>query len=384
MKHTGRLSRSFVERVSAPGRYGDGRGGFGLSLLVKPRAGGGWSKTYSQRLRVQGRVVVIGLGPHPLQTLDKARGIAVDNARVAWEGGDPRRQVVKIPTFGEAAELVIAAHVESWKDNGKTEKDWRAILRDYVLPKLGNRRVDQLDTQEVGAVLSPIWNAKRPTAEKARRRISAIMAWAVAQGHRADNPCADLTAILGNGSHKTKHQEALPHAAVGAALATIRASDGWVGARDALEFLILTAARSGEVRGARWDEIDLDAATWAIPADHTKTGAEHVIPLSVRAVAVVTRAQGYADASGLVFPSATGREMAAVILRRVLDASKVKATVHGFRSSFRDWAAETGVDRQLAESALGHVVGGVEGAYLRSALVERRRPCMQAWADYVG
>ena len=219
---------------------------------------------------------MIGLGPHPLQTLDKARGIAVDNARVAWEGGDPRRQVVKIPTFGEAAELVIAAHVESWKDNGKTEKDWRAILRDYVLPKLGNRRVDQLDTQEVGAVLSPIWNAKRPTAEKARRRISAIMAWAVAQGHRADNPCADLTAILGNGSHKTKHQEALPHAAVGAALATIRASDGWVGARDALEFLILTAARSGEVRGARWDEIDLDAATWAIPADQrTKTGAEH-------------------------------------------------------------------------------------------------------------
>ena len=197
MKHTGRLSRSFVERVSAPGRYGDGAAASGSRYWSSRELAAGWSKTYSQRLRVQGRVVVIGLGPHPLQTLDKARGIAVDNARVAWEGGDPRRQVVKIPTFGEAAELVIAAHVESWKDNGKTEKDWRAILRDYVLPKLGNRRVDQLDTQEVGAVLSPIWNAKRPTAEKARRRISAVMAWAVAQGHRADNPCADLTAILG-------------------------------------------------------------------------------------------------------------------------------------------------------------------------------------------
>ena len=380
MKYTGRLSKTFVDRVNAPGRYGDGRGGFGLSLLVKPTKNGGWSRTYSQRLRVQGLVVNIGLGPAQFVTLDDARAQAIDNARVAWGGGDPRKPKVTVPTFADVAELVIAERAKSWTP--ATTQDWRGTIGRYVLPKLGSRRIDQIDTQDVYAVLEHLLD-KPSVAGKIRRYTSTVMTWAVAHSHRPDNPVDAVKALLPKSKGHTEHHKALPHSEIGAALETIRAANGYPGARDALEFLILTAARSGEVRGARWDEIDLDAATWTIPADRTKTGAEHTVPLSVRAVEALGRANAYNDASGLIFPSSTGRTMSAIILRRVLDTNGIDATVHGFRSSFRDWCAENGTDRELAESALAHVVGGVEGAYRRSDLLNRRRELMQAWADYI-
>ena len=213
--------------------------------------------------------------------------------------------------------------------------------------------------------------------------MATVFARAVGMGYRTDNPAVDVRGMLPKNGHKVNHDDAMPHAEVGAALARLRELDAYTVAKDALEFLIVTATRSADVTGARWAEIDLDAMTWTIPAERYKTGLEHVVPLPRLAVAVLKRAEGYRDTTGLLFPSARGFQMHRPILSRVLCKIANNATVHGFRSSFRDWCAETGVDRALAESSLGHVVGGVEGAYLRSALVERRRPVMQAWADYL-
>ena len=358
------------------------RAGFGLSLLVKARAGEGFSKTFSQRLRVHGQPVYIGLGAYPLIRLSEAREIAIDNARMAAHGGDPRQpKVSTVPTFAELAEVVIEQGAASWAT--ATTQDWRAAMARHIYPKLGARPVNQITAQDLLGVLEPINRATPTAAEKVRRYVATVVDRAVGLGHRSDNPAVAVRSLLPANGHKVQHQAAMPHADIGAALARLREMDAYTGAKDALEFLILTATRTGEVTGARWTEIDLDAATWTIPGSRTKTSSEHVAVLSRMAVAVLERAKQYIDATGLVFPSARGGQMHRPILTRVLSKIAKTATVHGFRSSFRDWCAETGVDRALAESALGHVTGGVEGAYLRSTLTERRRPVMQAWADYL-
>ena len=379
MKRPTRLSESFIRSVKTASRYGDGPGGFGLSLLVKPRAGEGFSKSFAQRLRVHGSPVYIGLGAYPLLKLSEAREIAIDNARIASRGGDPRQTPLVIPTFAELAEVVITQGATTWATN--TAKDWRGTFERYVYPKLGGRAIDTITAQDLLGVLEPIL---APTAaEKVRRNVATVFARSVAQGYRTDNPAVDIRAMLPKNGHKVNHHDAMPHAEIRAALARLSEMDAYAVAKDALEFVILTATRSAEVTGAQWTEIDLDAMTWTIPAERYKTGLEHVVPLSRRAAETLKRAEGY-RATGLVFAAARGGQMQRPILTRVLGKLDKNATVHGFRSSFRDWCAETGVDRALAESALRHVVGGVEGAYLRSALVERRRPLMQAWADYLG
>ena len=377
MNRPARLSESFIRSVKTASRYGDGPGGFGLSLLVKPRAGEGFSKSFAQRLRVHGSPVYIGLGAYPLLRLSEAREIAIDNARIASRGGDPRQTPLMIPTFAELAEVVITQGATTWATN--TAKDWRGTFERYVYPKLGGRAIDTITAQDLLGVLEPIL---APTAaEKVRRNVATVFARSIAQGFRTDNPAVDVRAMLPKNGHKVNHHDAMPHARIGAALARLSELDAYAGAKDALEFVILTATRSAEVTGAQWTEIDLDAMTWTIPVERYKTGLEHVVPLSRRAAETLKRAEGY-RATGLVFAATRGGQMQRPILTRVL--SKIaNATVHGFRSSFRDWCAETGVDRALAESALGHIVGGVEGAYLRSALIERRRPVMQTWADYL-
>ena len=382
MQRPTRLSESFIRTVKVASRYGDGRGGYGLSLLVKPRADGGFSKTFAQRLRIHGKPVFIGLGAWPLFRLSEAREMAIDNARMAAHGGDPRQpKVGAVPTFAELAEIVIAQGAETWAT--ATTQDWRGAMVRYVYPTLGAIPVNLITAQDLLRVLEPIASTTTTQAEKVRRNIQIILARAVGLGHRTDNPAGAVKSLLPTNGHKVKHQAAMPHAEVGAALGRLRKLDAYGAAKDALEFLILTAARSGEVTGARWNEIDLDAATWTIPADRTKTDAAHVVTLSRMAVEVLKRASQYMDASGLVFVAARGGQMQRPILTRVLNKLDKSATVHGFRSSFRDWAAESGVARDVAESVLAHVVAGVEGAYLRSGLVERRRPVMQAWADYL-
>ena len=377
------LSAAFVKTVRTPGRFGDGRGGHGLSLLVKSTTTGRLSKSWSQRLRVDGQPVNMGLGSFPVVSLAEARAAALSNRRAVAKGLDPRNLAAGVPTFSEAAGKVIDLNAPNWR-NPKSAAQWRASLRDYA-GSLSGRKVDTITSGDVLAVLMPIWNDKRETARRVRQRISAIMKWAIASGFRPDNPAGDaIAAALPKNGGARKHQAALPHADVGAALAKIRECGAWSTTKLALEFATLTAARSGEVRGARWEEIDLDAATWIVPGDRMKTGREHRVPLSKRALEVLGEVRAYRDRSGLIFPSATGRPLSDNTLSKMLRENGIGCVVHGMRSSFRDWAGDTGQAREVAEAALAHTVrNAVEAAYARSDLFERRRTMMEDWAEYL-
>ena len=328
----------------------------------------------------------MGLGAYPVVTLARARQKALANARMVSEGRDPRDGARRAPTFERAVETVIGIHAENWKDGGKSAAQWRASLRDYAVPKIGAKRVDRVSTADVMAVLLPIWSTKRETARRVRQRIGAVMKWAVAQGFRQDNPAGDaISAALPKNSVRRQHQRALPHAQVAEALALVRASKAHRATALAFEFLVMTACRSGEVRGARWHEVDGAAATWTVPPERMKTKLEHRVPLSSQAVAVLEEARAAADTSGLVFPSPTGRMLSDSTLSKLLRELGIGAVPHGFRSSFRDWAAErTDVPREVCELALAHVNSDrVEAAYRRSDLFDRRRELMQAWGSYV-
>ena len=246
--------------------------------------------------------------------------------------------------------------------------------------------MDRISPADVMEVLLPIWSTKRETARRVRQRIGAVMKWAVAQGYREDNPAGDaISAALPKNSVRHQHQRALPHAQVAEALARVRASKAHWATVMAFEFLVLTACRSGEVRGARWKEVDAAAATWTVPPSRMKAKLEHRVPLSDRAVAVLDEAREIADESGLVFPSPTGCVLSDSTLSKLLRELGIGAVPHGFRSSFRDWAAEcSDARREVCELALAHVNSDrVEAAYRRSDLFERRRELMADWADYV-
>ncbi|MCY3811206.1 MAG: site-specific integrase [Gammaproteobacteria bacterium] len=382
------LSATFVKTVNVPGRYGDGRGGLGLSLLVRPGSRSHLAKCWTQSVRISGKPTSLGLGRYPVVTLALARQRALENAQSIAEGRDPRRRSGRgAPTFADAVEKVMAIHAGNWKPGGRTEESWRATLRDYVLPRLGDMPVDAITGSDVMAVLQPIWTAKRETAKRVRARIGAVMKWAVAQGHRADNPAGDtLAAALPNNAVRRVHHKALPHAEVAAALRKVRGSNAYRGAALAFELLVLTATRSGEVRSAVWDDVDLESAVWTIPAERMKAGLAHRVPLSDQALALLDEARReLSHGGGTVFPSPTGcvqRNRALVTLVHQLG---IRAVPHGFRSSFRDWAAEcTDTPREVCELALAHVNRDrVEAAYRRSDLFERRRTLMQDWADYL-
>ena len=382
------LSATFVKTVNVPGRYGDGRGGLGLSLLVRHGRRSCVAKCWTQSVRIDGRPTSLGLGRYPVVTLALARQKALENAQAIAEGRDPRRRSVRgTPTFAEACDKVMAIHAPNWKPGGRTEGSWRSTLRDYILPRLGDMPVDTVTGKDVMAVLQPIWTEKRETAKRVRSRIAAVMKWAVAQGHRSDNPAGEaLAAALPNNAVRRQHHKALPHAEVGAAVRKVRGSDAYRGAVLAFELLVLTATRSGEVRSAAWNDIDLEGAVWTIPAERMKAGLAHRVPLSQRALVLLDEARReLPHGAGIVFPSPTGcvqRNRALATLVRELG---IDAVPHGFRSSFRDWAAEcTDAPREVCELALAHVNRDrVEAAYRRSDLFERRRALMQQWADYL-
>ncbi len=384
MRRPKQLSGAFVKTVTQPGRYGDGRGGHGLSLLVKPTTTGRLSKTWSQRLQIHGKAVNIGLGSFPVTTLADARKKALANRRTVARGADPLGS--GIPTFAEAVDKVIAIHRGSWRAGSKSEVQWRASLRDYATPGLGDKRVDQVTTADVLSVLVPIWNIKRETARRVRQRVGAVMKWAVAKGYREDNPAGDaIGAALPRHGGSTRHFPALPHSQVSSALAIVQASGAWIGTKLAFEFLVLTAARSGEARNARWEEIDLENATWTVPGERMKAGRSHRVPLSPQAVAVLHTARVIVDGGALIFPASTGRALSAMTMTKLVRELGIEAVPHGFRASFRDWAAEeTDHPREVIEAALAHVVRNkVEAAYRRTDLFERRRRLMDDWAAYL-
>ena len=377
------LSAAFVRTVARAGRYGDGRGGYGLSLLVKPMANGRISKTWSQRVKLAGRPNNLGIGRYPVVSLAEARAAALKNVQQIAKGVDPRGGGV--PTFEAAAGTVINLHLPAWKNAGRSAGIWQSSFERFVFQHIGRLPVSDVTTAHVLSVLGPIWTARPTTARRVRQRISAVMRWSVAQGYRGDDPAGDvISKALPRTTNGPKvHMRAVPHGDVGGVLEKVRQSDAWPATKLALEYLVLTAARSGEVRLAAWPEVDLEARTWEIPAARTKTNRPHRVPLSNRAVEVLREVGKYADGSGLIFPSMRGKPLSDNTLSKLLRDLGVHGVPHGFRSSFRDWAADTGQSREAAESALAHVIRGVEGAYARSDLFRRRRQLMADWAAYL-
>ena len=286
MPRTGRkrLTDAFVRTAMPAGKYHDAHG---LILRVMPSG----SKQWVQRLVILGKRRDIGLGGYPLVTLAEARDKAFANRKLARAGGDPmavqRRR--DVPTFEEAAVRVIELHRPNWR-NTKHAAQWTATLRTYAYPKIGNKGVDQVSTADVMAVLLPIWNDRHETARRVRQRIGTVMKWAVAQGLRQDNPAGDaIGAALPKNGGIQRHHQALPHAEVAGAIETVYRSGASASAKLAFEFLVLTACRSGEVRLANWDEIDIDASEWTIPAERMKTKRPHRVPLSGRRWRCCTR-----------------------------------------------------------------------------------------------
>ena len=386
MERPYRLSARFVATVEQPGRYGDGRGSGGLSLLVKHTARGHLAKSWAQRISVDGRQRNLGLGSWPHVSLAEAREKCALNLAARRRGELVTGRKRTVPTFEEAVEKVIAVHRAGWKDGGRQEKLWRASLRDHAMPKLGGRPVHRINTADVMAVLLPIWNEKRVTARRVRQRIGAVMRWAVAQGYREDNPAGEaIGAALPKNGFRPQHHRALPYAEVGDAIERVRGSGAYPATVLAFECLVLTACRSGEVRGALWKEMDLEAREWRIPAERMKTHREHRVPLSGRALAVLREAQRLADGSELVFPSARGRPLSEMAISKLVRDLRIAAVPHGFRSSFRDWAAEcSDAPREVCELALAHVnTNSIEAAYRRTDLFDRRRVLMEQWAAFV-
>ena len=381
----GNLTASKIKGLTRPGLYGDGG-----TLYLSVGAGG--SKSWVQRLRIGGKVCELGLGSLETVTHAEARESAQANRKIVRAGGDPlqlKREAKRqdaMPTFRVAAEATLAATAPRFR-GARTEQRRRGQLQNHAYPVLGEMRLDQIGREDVLRCLTPIWTTKPETARKVRQHVRAVLKWAQAHGHVEINYAGEIIdGALPAMPSVSNHHPALPYKNIAEAMRAIDASGAYLPTKLCLKIIVLTAVRSGEARGAAWREIDIDAATWTIPADRTKTGKEHRVPLSDPALAVLNQAHALSDGGGrLVFPSARagttiGSATVTDLLRRSWPHSAV--SVHGLRSSFRDWCAENGVNREVAEAALAHTVAGVEAAYFRSDLFARRREVMNSWADY--
>lgn len=354
---------------------------------------GGWIL----RLKVGKRRRDFGLGGFPSVELEQARERAREARDMVRQGADPaeQRQAArdallaaegKRLTFQQAAAKFIERKRPEFR-NDKHAKQWASTLEAYAYPVIGALPVDQIELAHIKKILDPIWTTKTETAKRLRGRVESVLAYATASGFRAgDNPArwkGNLDAVMAKPGKlaRVTHHRALPVDAMPEFMAALRKQEG-MGARG-LEFAILTAARSGEVRGATWAEIDLEAKTWTIPASRMKAEKEHRVPLSPAAVALL-KALPRMHGCEFVFPSTRGRMLSDMTLSAVTRRMEVDAVPHGFRSTFRDWCAErTNYPREVAEQALAHTISNaVEAAYRRTDLFDKRRRLMQEWAKF--
>lgn len=377
----GKLTALKIRSLSEPGRYADGDG---LFLDVTGKASGRWIL----RIQSNGRRREIGLGSLKNVSLADARDAAFVTRKKIAQGIDPvaerKQERQAVPTFRKAAELVHEEHEKAWK-NGKHQNQWIATLKTYAFPKMGDLLVSDIEGPLIRDVLAPIWLAKPETARRVRQRIGTVLDWSYARGFRAtEAPMRSLSKGLPRQPKKDNHFAALPYASVPGFLEKLGERES-VG-RVALEALILTAARSGEIRSATWQELDLDAALWSIPASRMKMGRAHIVPLSAEAVAVFERAKRFkAGASDLVFPGQNVKKpLSDMTLLKILRDMELAVTVHGFRSAFRDWVAEqTDYSGEIAEAALAHTVSNkVEAAYRRTDFLDKRRLLMRDWGAF--
>ena len=378
------LSATRAKALKDPGRYADGGG---LHLYIS-KAGG---KSWVQRITIDRRRRDIGLGAFPSVGLAQAREKAADNRTAVAEGRDPvaEKHSPAMPTFREAARAVHAANKPRWR-NERHSASWLQTLERHAMPTLGNTPLDRVDRSDVLRVLTPIWTTRPETARRVRQRMRTVFLWGMAHGFMGTNPAGEVIDGALPAMPKVKaHLRALPYQEVGAALEAVESSQASVAAKLCFRFLVLTAARSGEARGATWDEIDLQGQEWRIPSWRMKAGMEHRVPLSRQALDLLHDASASGDATGLVFPSPLkpGSPLSDMTLTKVLRSVGLaeRATVHGFRSSFKNWTLEqTDTPWAVSEAALAHFLGNsTEQAYARSDLFERRRALMQLWADYL-
>ena len=374
------LTLTFIQSQPVPpGKYFDQDG-----LYLRVRRSG--TKYWEHRVRVNGVLRTKGVGPYPVVSLKEARSQARRNLLLVEEGKDPfpKRLTAPVPTVAELVPEVIEKHRGNWS-NPKEASRWFDLFNNHVLPHIGNRLVCDVERRDVMAVLSPIWNEKHATAVKVRRCLGELLEHAVASGYLADNPVDRvLCAVLRRGKTKKDHFPAAPYAHVAAVLDAVDRSGAMAATKHSLRFQVLTAARLGEVREARWSDIDFDKRVWTVPAERMKTRVEHGVPLSPQAIAVVEQARALGGANDLVFPSLGGAMLSNATHSKLLHELGFAWVPHGFRSSFRDWCGETGVAREVAEMCLAHAVGDpVEASYARSKLLERRRPIMEDWANYL-
>jgi integrase len=395
-----RLSALQVSKLTKPGLYGDG-GGLTLQITL------GGVKSWLFRYMISGKAYGMGLGPTHTVSLAEARQKALAARKLILDGINPlaakkQEQIAsaladaRMMTFDQCAEAYVAAHKAGWK-NAKHADQWTNTLSTYVSPIFGKLPVAEIDTGLVVKCLTPIWEAKTETASRLRGRIESILGWATTSGYRTgENPARwkghldNLLATISKTS-RTKHHPSLPWQRMNEFISALRLREG-LSAR-AVEFAILTACRSGEVRGAKWPEFDIEKKIWTIPAERMKARREHEVPLSDAAVALL---KSVAETGEIVFAGTKGQPLSDMsltsVIRRMndkdnpmwIDTNGDGITVHGFRSSFRMWAAETtSYPREVAEHALAHQLpDAVERAYQRGSQFAKRAALMTEWAAY--
>jgi integrase len=381
-----KLTAVKVNRLRIPGRYSDGGG-----LWLKISEGGG--KSWQFRYTLQHVHRHMGLGPLHSVSLMEARERARQARQLLIDGADPitvkrdhaaslRLEAARAMTFAECAEQFLSVNAGTWK-NDKHRHQWKSTLSTYAFPVFGSLPVQSIDTALVMKVLSPIWQEKRETAERVRGRIHRVLTWATAQQLRSgDNPAEweILKHLLPNGKKQKAHHPALPYAELPRFISTLRDKLG-VSAL-ALEFCILTAARTSEVIGAKWNEIDLDEKVWTVPAERMKSNRPHRVPLSERALEILKGLNPSDDE--MIFRNGGGRPLSNMAMLELVRGMRPGLTVHGFRSTFSDWCRDrTNYSRDVIEMALAHVIKDkTEAAYRRGDALDKRRRLMTEWARY--
>jgi len=380
----GALTAVAVRHATKPGRYQDGDG---LMLVVKDSG----TRSWLVRIQVDGKRRDFGLGSAKTVSLSEARDKAMELRKLYRSGIDPVAQKMAarlerqtIPTFRQAATSAHEELVAGWR-NGKHRKDWLSSLRAYAFPSHGSIRIDLIDAPMVRDLLLPIWLEKPETARRVRQRVRSVMDWAVTKGYRPSLDLSGLSKGLPKQPRSDNHFAAMPYEKLPDFVAKVRTDPETVG-RLALLFTIHTAARSGETRGATWAEIDLEARQWSIPGSRMKAGKDHVVPLNDAAMAVLERAALLKTAHDQpIFPGKGGKPISDMTMSKIMREMELPFTVHGMRSSFKDWAVEsTSFPDAVSEAALAHMdANRVRAAYRRTDFLKMRADLMAAWARHL-
>lgn len=380
-----RLTAVAVKNAKEPGVYQDGGG---LRLVVTPAK----TRQWVIRITVNGKRRDVGLGGYPAVSLDKARTLAAEHRTTAKTGGDPieqrRIEKAKARTYKQAFDDYYATKKKELT-NGSHVREWESCMERYVFPKIGERPVGEVRAGEVVDILRPIWDVKAETARRVLQRMTAVFdAEIVLENRERANPCTGVARVLGATPREKGNFRSLPYSEIARFVTALRQRGGDPATKLCLEWLILTAARSGEARGAAWAEINEKQALWTLPPEKMKGRREHVVPLSDRCLQIVKEARALSREGALLFPSQMSGEMLSDMtltkLLRDMDVARV-ATVHGFRSTFKTWCGEVDKVRdEVSEAALAHLDGNaVRAAYLRAQYLDERAELMNRWETFV-